>query len=228
MTNLGKILAAAALSGALATGAAQAGQVALAPSNVIGSSGYYTACCSFQPGYILDQQTGPIIEGFGSGYWLNPDNGPANAFITVDLGQVTNLSSVVLFNVHNGDYNDRGTGNFTIKASNAVTDLGGGNFGLVGGATIVTGTLAPESSASASLTPQSFAALGAYRYLSFNPTSVSVSGSPCCGANVYGLDELRVFSSPTPEPAAWALMLLGFGGLGASLRARRQAAVAPI
>ncbi|MBS0332858.1 MAG: PEPxxWA-CTERM sorting domain-containing protein, partial [Proteobacteria bacterium] len=29
-----------------------------------------------------------------------------------------------------------------------------------------------------------------------------------------------------PEPAAWALMLLGFGGLGAMLRSRRRAAVA--
>jgi hypothetical protein len=28
-----------------------------------------------------------------------------------------------------------------------------------------------------------------------------------------------------PEPAAWALMLVGFGGLGASLRSRRKAAV---
>jgi hypothetical protein len=30
--------------------------------------------------------------------------------------------------------------------------------------------------------------------------------------------------SPTPEPATWGLMLLGFGGLGAALRSRRRSA----
>jgi hypothetical protein len=30
---------------------------------------------------------------------------------------------------------------------------------------------------------------------------------------------------PTPEPAAWALMLVGFAGLGVALRTRRRAAV---
>jgi len=31
--------------------------------------------------------------------------------------------------------------------------------------------------------------------------------------------------SPTPEPATWGLMVAGFGGLGASLRLRRKAAI---
>jgi MYXO-CTERM domain-containing protein len=33
-------------------------------------------------------------------------------------------------------------------------------------------------------------------------------------------------SSATPEPAAWAMMLMGFGGLGAALRSRRRTMVA--
>ena len=50
---------------------------------------------------------------------------------------------------------------------------------------------------------------------------------------VTGRDDLRTdlfFSVPSaagvPEPAAWALMLVGFGAMGASLRRRRQAALA--
>ena len=32
------------------------------------------------------------------------------------------------------------------------------------------------------------------------------------------------FAAPAPEPAAWTLMLVGFGGLGATLRTRRRLA----
>jgi hypothetical protein len=38
------------------------------------------------------------------------------------------------------------------------------------------------------------------------------------------LDNIRLETAAVPEPAAWALMLLGFGGLGAMLRSRRTAA----
>ncbi len=42
----------------------------------------------------------------------------------------------------------------------------------------------------------------------------------------YGLDDLTFNSGPSgggvPEPASWALMILGFGGVGALLRQRRR------
>jgi hypothetical protein len=40
----------------------------------------------------------------------------------------------------------------------------------------------------------------------------------------YGLRYGGVAFNAVPEPAAWALMLMGFGGLGGALRARRKAA----
>ena len=40
---------------------------------------------------------------------------------------------------------------------------------------------------------------------------------------VRGLTGTANASGAVPEPAAWALMLVGFGGLGAALRARRKA-----
>ena len=45
-------------------------------------------------------------------------------------------------------------------------------------------------------------------------------------AETYNLDDLR-FGAGVPEPTTWALMLLGFGGLGLSLRrARRESTTA--
>ena len=49
----------------------------------------------------------------------------------------------------------------------------------------------------------------------------SVGASPNADADI-GLDDVSI--SSVPEPAAWALMLIGFAGLGGALRLRRQPA----
>lgn len=41
-----------------------------------------------------------------------------------------------------------------------------------------------------------------------------------------GVDNFLISGAGVPEPAAWSLMLLGLGGLGGALRARRKAVVA--
>ncbi len=213
------IAAAAALLSVAAVGEAKASQIVLSPGNVVGSSGYYQLCCNFNPGSILDQQTTTVTETFGSGYWLNPDNGPANAYITIDLGSAKSISSLELFETHNGNYGDRGTGDFTIIGGNSISG------GQITGATVVlaSGTLtatavAPDGSP---VTGETFASQssGSYRYLEFLPTSVASINTPCCGTNVYGLDELKLFGG-VPEPTTWALMTLGVGMLGFALRRR--------
>jgi hypothetical protein len=46
------------------------------------------------------------------------------------------------------------------------------------------------------------------------------------GGNDFGVDSISFSGGGVPEPAAWALMILGFGGVGASLRAKRRQAIA--
>jgi hypothetical protein len=46
------------------------------------------------------------------------------------------------------------------------------------------------------------------------------------GGNDFAIDNIFVGALGVPEPATWAMMIVGFGGIGAALRGRRRTAVA--
>lgn len=206
---------------AAAFGPSHAVQLVLAPANVIGASGFYGA--NFQADNILDQQTVTPTDVSGN-YWLNPDNtGATQVYITVDLGAAYTVDMIDLFNTRNGTWSDRGTGNFTIVASNSVTDQGGGNFKVSGvTTTLVTGSLAAVFGGNPPATTFDVTNTGAFRYLSFQPTSVASAIAPA-STTAYGLNEMRVFVTAVPEPSKAWLLLLGGGLIG--YRALRRSAM---
>jgi len=206
-------------------------QIALSPSNVIGGSGSYGGnwqSGSFNATEILDQQIGPVSDNFGVSYWINPDGGPLAAYIVIDLGAAYHISSLDLFNTHNSQYGDRGTGDFTIEAGNSVVNLGAAGFDLTGSTTVILNGTLVAAPVSDPIAAQSFILSdpGTYRYLKFEPHTVASAGAPCCGANNYGLNELRAFEEPittgdsVPEPAPMALLA---SGLAAVALLRRRA-----
>ena len=205
-----------------------AAQIPLSPANVIGFFGQYSGL--FPASAILDHQTGTISEPTQNGsYWLNSDNGPANAYIVIDLGAAFHLGSFDLFNTHNAMFNDRGTGLFSIEASNSISPGVFGSGSDLSGLTVtlVSGTLLAASSNTDPLAPQTFVASdpGSYRYIRFSPHTVATSSTPCCGTNTYGLNELRAFDAPlseVPEPATMTLLGGGLAVFGL-LRKKRAA-----
>jgi hypothetical protein len=72
----------------------------------------------------------------------------------------------------------------------------------------------------------------------FDPSSPFFCGAEYCllgpgdtvtggaGDPVAALDSFTVSIASVPEPATWAMMLVGFGGLGAAMRASRRAKAA--
>jgi hypothetical protein len=122
-------------------------------------------------------------------------------------------------------------GNISILFTTAVDSIGGyitGNevvtLSAYNGATLL-GTIATSGPnyVSSGGSPNEFLQL-------LFPTITSAVFSGATGfENTYTLDDLTVGGTITvngvPEPATWAMMLLGFGAIGASMRRRRSAAV---
>ena len=118
-------------------------------------------------------------------------------------------------------YGDRGTGDFSIEAGNSVTDLGAAGFDLTGAQPIILNATLLGVPISDPIAGQSFSLSdpGTYRYIKFEPHTVATSGNNCCGANNYGLNELKAFEGPVstdgaaPEPGPMALLASGLAAL---------------
>ncbi len=200
-------------------------QIPLSPSSVIGSSGSWDS--NYLAGKIFDQQLGVSAEGIPVTYWANKDNtGNLPIYITIDLGAPYSISDFSLFNTHNGNWYDRGTGSFSILASNTITDTGSSNFVLSGQVvTLVQSALA--SSITVAPLGQHFTSLNttnSYRYLSFVPTTVA-SLNPPFSNTAYGLNELQVFATSVPELSGTTQLTLGLVTLGLILRRRLASGV---
>jgi choice-of-anchor C domain-containing protein len=165
--------------------------------------------------YFSGSSFGPWSVTSGSvdligGYWQSP-SGPAGGSVDIDGDSPGAISQSLA----------TGTGTYTL-----TFDLSGNPDGApatktldvsVGGVSqVFTYTIGSNTHASMNYTPESltFTASGPTT-LSFASGDVGTPYGPVVGA---------VSVTAVPEPASWALMILGAGAIGASIR-RRQAVI---
>ncbi|KRB42016.1 PEPxxWA-CTERM sorting domain-containing protein [Phenylobacterium sp. Root700] len=201
MKKISTALAGAILTAALAATPASAAQIILNSSMIIGN----TNSAGANGANVVNQQTGAVATGLGT---YKPG---FTGLLTFDLGQAYDLGRIDLFT--------SGLGGFSFLAGNSVAYNGWGSWHLNGQTnTPTTGTMSVDGGQT--LTAQSFKISGAekYRY-------IQLYLSPLTPAGVATLDEFRVFdrevvASGVPEPATWAMMIMGFGLAGATIRRR--------
>jgi hypothetical protein len=122
---------------------------------------------------------------------------------------------------------------YSVTASGDTEGLFGWSIGFIGGPSsggpdLTTLQFAGDPTTSGIFTA-AVTAGQTYTVFLDNNGNVSQSGEAAFAGQMNGdfdwqIDERN--GGGVPEPAAWALMLVGFGGMGAALRRRRLAAIA--
>lgn len=209
-------------------------------SNNLEGGAYSSTTSNFSTDNVTDGQTatpdnntGSITEVFANdGYWLGPAKPVSQAlppsFFVLDLGSAFAIDQIVLFNTSNGAPQERGTGDFTVKASNSIATnatpaLGNDLSGTI--VTLVSSTLLAENNPPTAVVAQSFASadnVNTFRYIRFDALTVAA----LAGANGAGLNEIRLIS--IPEPGSISLFILGFFGVAGAKRAAKRRSAAEI
>jgi hypothetical protein len=198
--------AAAAAALGLAASQASAAQILLTADML---KGQYGTAAGSNGLNALDEQTGGVLAN-GPLYSVGSYGGT----LVFDLGREYDFGRIDVFSF-------LGAGVQLLGGTNLFYD-GYGQYYLNGGDVIASGEVAAGSiDRMGQLSAQSFAATTAkkYRYISFGATTPYQS-----------IDEIRLFdregvvAGAVPEPATWAMMIMGFAGMGAALRRRRQTA----
>jgi hypothetical protein len=211
-----------------ATGQAQT-LITLTSASAIGGSTVFSAApynhfsSAYQAGNLFNQQSGPVDMTLqqNNAWFPSEAAGTTNRFVTIDLGAAYSLSSIVIFNSNQAD---RGTGTFSLQASNTITtgplDGGFGTGSVLSSPTyLLSSTPLTYSSSPGVVSGQTFSISDAtaYRYLQLTAIDVPTGG----GFSNVGLAEVRLYSAAAvPEPSTYALVF-GAGALGLAAWRRR-------
>lgn len=180
---------------------------------------------------------GVTFSGTTTGCWTVGGVGPCTAVdngLTFNPGTFTQTTNAAGFAAIGGDTNNFGTITLVPNGHDYTGDV----FNLMINFTAPagTGTAALTANLLGSLTATGVGGLqisfvnptvqvsnGSGGFYTLHINDLAFSGTLPAGATAFTQDvNGYILAGPVPEPAAWALMLLGFGGIGLAMRYRRK------
>ena len=210
-----KALISSALAAAAIALASPAVAATIAPIGVEASS-TFTHYNQYKAENLINGSgmVGDLHDAGFTNMWMT-DLGVDAATLTFDLGGLYKLAGLTVWNYNFGveEYAstlDRAANAFTLAISTdgvTYTDILADNFSRG------TGKL---------LAGESFGLSGAARFVRLNLTGNHQSDPATYGYSPVGLSEVRFEGSAVPEPATWAMMIIGFGAAGSAVRAARR------
>ena len=222
MREIGLMMSAAVAAGLLGVGAAAASTLPPAKPNYIFPDGF--------KGFALVSSGGLINPGVLVGFNPQPDP-PGIPLTTLNL---EDPFRPVLFNGALGDFGLEftltGLGAFTLPTPDAPNADGDTGIEFITGGHTIDVTFhigpGPVDGSWVGFNPQpdppGDATFGVKMTFPQQVDPMASFGVAVDGTNL----SFALAPSGAPEPAAWALMLVGFGGLGVALRARRRPTLA--
>jgi len=170
--------------------------------------------------------------------WADPNAGPATSFVTSgpspvvgDFGNTSATTSVVDGAEQGVYYLANGTNGFNDVITQTFSDVAGQSYSVSGWVASDSG-LGQQANWALEVDGVAFASQANAAQQGWVYYSGTFVGT---GSDTFDIvsrndpnyfDNLQVLA--VPEPAGWALMLVGLGALGATLRSRRQAGAAAV